>query len=222
MAEVSGGAKAAKKFTIAAGCRVGNTTSGGRGFSVLAGIGPSEGCTYVPPVDYLTPFSDGGSGTPQFQFDRTPTAEVTRQGINGLEVFAGGVWTPRAAPASNVPLSIAPQTWTAASEIGATRSEIADPGSFGGNPGNRPMFAPGDHVIINPGAANEERRVVTSLGSLIYNRPLSKAHALGEMITLDPIEQVGIPVTAPVPAVLLGAIAGLVVLWQRRRRRSRA
>ncbi len=83
------------------------------------------------------------------------------------------------------------------------------------------MFAPGDHVIINPGATNEERRVVTSLGSLIPDRPLSKAHALGEMITLDPIKQVGLPAATPLPAVALRTFVAFAVLWRRRRRHPR-
>lgn len=44
------------------------------------------------------------------------------------------------------------------------------------------MFQIGDHIIINPGSANEEHRRITGHGSLVLDRPLSFTHPAGTRI----------------------------------------
>ena len=171
-AEVSGGAKGYKNFTVESGCRS----------ESVAGAN----CKTIPPVDYLTPFAGGGDGRPKFSFSRAPDAKTTRQGPNGVQAFNGTGWTNLPNPTPTAELAIAPQTWTGASAVGADRSPIVDPATYNGNPANSPMFRVGDTVVINPGGSNQEIRTVTAFGSLIYNQPLSNAHANGEMVSLLP------------------------------------
>lgn len=44
------------------------------------------------------------------------------------------------------------------------------------------MFQIGDHIIIDPGGANEEHRTVAAHGSLVLDRPLTFSHAMGVRI----------------------------------------
>jgi hypothetical protein len=98
---------------------------------------------------------------------------------------------------------------TGATAVGGTRIEIL------ANPG----VNVGDTILIEPGTQREERAVVTGFGSFVV-APLTKAHpAYSRIDNLGQVPDVGVPVAAGAPAVLmLVALAAiLTVLFGRRR-----
>ncbi len=177
------GVTATKTVSVTKPCRVIPPASGA--ITAMSFLLPS--CPYVPPLDYRVKFSNGTQGSPVFRFERGPAGEILRQAATGLERFTSTGWGARTKPAPSQTLLIAPQTWiTANSSAGADRVEIADQNSFGGNPTGVVLFQPGDRVTINPGGATEERRTISALGSLVFSQPFQFAHAVGEMVTLEP------------------------------------
>lgn len=62
---------------------------------------------------------------------------------------------------------------------GTTRVEIIAQASVG--PAGD-FFKPGDRVVINPGAPNQEITTVRALGSLVFPNPLAQEHEPGEMV----------------------------------------
>jgi hypothetical protein len=129
---------------------------------------PGQGWQPITPAAAACP-----TGTPATQNVRTQTDKAAASGAPVLLILPQTALTRSAGPGDHVleianPLDYAPELF----------------------PNGLPAwFAPGQHVIVNPGGPNEEIVTVASLGSLHLTSALQHAHEAGEMVSVMPTAQ---------------------------------
>jgi hypothetical protein len=135
---------------------------------------------------------DGGGGLEQYLRGGSPVPKLKLFG--GSTKFADTTPIGRWVPISLVDalalgpdpkkLELVPMTQLPNRALaGETRIEVLGLNQLGMSP-NSAFFQPGDEVVIDPGEQNEERALVTALGSLVLEKPLAFDHPEGATVIL--------------------------------------
>ncbi len=149
------------------------------------------------PAASLSPALPGGTAAEPGQFGRcrlrygnSATSRALRMRADGTVLERlGGSWVPTTLADSCfvdgplIDIEVLPNTLSTGnatanvSKVAVNQDVVADPRNLDPN-----GFQVGQQVTLDPGGSNEETATIAGFGSLIFQTPLQKSHAAGELI----------------------------------------
>ena len=173
------------------------------GAHVVLESAQTDRSTFSGPLDpRMNPyFRPGGPDGARFSTDRdSPLLRTLPNGTLEAWTSQGG-WKPFGAPvggdgqgpapraraSARRPVAMLPQTGLAADvPAGATELPVIARKDLRLARGRNAWFKRGQRIVIDPGGPNEERGVVSGLGSIRLRAPTRKAHQVGELVGMAP------------------------------------